>query len=206
MPSISAIYWDIGGVLLTNGWDTSERKTVYAQFGIDGGPIEGRHEKLNDAWEKGGITVWEYLREVVFFEERAFTPRDFFAAMKAQSRVLHPRAIDVLKQLAATRSYKICALNNESAELHEYRMERFGLGSCFDAQFCSAFIGMRKPHEAIYLAGMRVMAMHAENAVFIDDREENARVAASLGIHAVQFQSPEQLAAELNKLGVAVNL
>lgn len=205
-PTIRTIFWDVGGVLLTNGWDHSERKAVLDNFGVDIGPVEERHPGPNDLWEKGKISVWQYLDETVFFEPRSFTPQAFFECMKQQSRVLHAGSIGILRRVAESQHHRVCILNNESAELHDYRMEKFGLRGLFDAAFCSAYVGLRKPDTAIFQMALRVMETTPEQAVFIDDRTGNAEAAAALGVHAIRFESPEQLAEELKSLGVDADL
>ena len=87
MTDISTVLWDVGGVLLTNGWDHAGRADVLAHFNVDKAEFEERHPEANDAWEKGLITVEEYLHRTVFWETRKFTPAEFLEAMKAESRV-----------------------------------------------------------------------------------------------------------------------
>jgi putative hydrolase of the HAD superfamily len=205
MPPIRTIYWDVGGVLLTNGWDHTERAAVLNQFGVDKATVDARHEAANDPWEKGEISVWEYLDRTIFFEPRDFTPQQFFAAMKQQSQWLSNGAIEILRGLAAAKNHTIVILNNESAELHDYRMEKFNFGGLFDAAFCSAYVGLRKPDAAIFRVALRVMQTPAEEAVFIDDRKSNAEAASALGMHGIQFQSPQQLAQALQGLGIVGN-
>ncbi len=53
MAEISTILWDVGGVLLTNGWDHFERAAVLQQFGLDSAPFEERHELANDPVGEG---------------------------------------------------------------------------------------------------------------------------------------------------------
>ena len=80
MAEISTILWDVGGVLLTNGWDHLERSAVLQHFGLDSAPFEQRHELANDPWEKGFMTAEQYLLQTVFYEPRPFTPAAFLAS------------------------------------------------------------------------------------------------------------------------------
>lgn len=202
MPKIRAVFWDIGGVLLTNGWDHKERAQLYSQFGVDKGPVEERHEEPNDLWEKGKITVWEYLERVIFFEPRDFTPEQFFQAMKEQSQVLNPGSFQILRALAAQKEYKLVMLNNESAELNDYRIEQFGLAQAFDFFICSAYVGLRKPSRVMFETALQLTQVAARDVVFVDDRAGNCESAASTGMHAIHFQSPQQFGAKLQELGV----
>ena len=86
-PEIRAIYWDIGGVLLTNGWDHQERARVLQQFSIPRDEYEAHHAEANDRWERGELTDDEFLKQTVFFKERSFTPAQFLQALREQSQV-----------------------------------------------------------------------------------------------------------------------
>jgi putative hydrolase of the HAD superfamily len=204
MSEISTIFWDVGGVLLTNGWDHHERAAVLAQFGLDLEAFEQRHPEANDAWEKSLIAVKEYLDRTVFYEPRSFTPDDFLEAMKAQSLVLKDSGLDLLQDLAASGEVELGMLNNEARELNDYRIDEFGLLECFDLFVSSCYVGMRKPDAKIYRAALDLVQRDPEETIFIDDREENAAAAAALGMHAIRYQGAEHLRTELARLGIQV--
>src|ERR1700742_1708318 len=111
MVEISTILWDVGGVLLTNGWDTRERAAVLKKFQLDSEPFEQRHELTNDPWEKGLITAEEYLLRTVFYEPRFFTPAEFLQAMKERSTLLPHTAMRILQELAASEEIELAMLN-----------------------------------------------------------------------------------------------
>jgi len=196
------ILFDVGGVMLTNGWDHKERKVVIEQFNLDREAFEARHEKPNDAWERDTITISEYLKETVFYEPRAFTEADFLEAMKAVSVPIPATAIPVLKDLAATGKYLIGTLNNESRYLHEYRMAKYGITPYLDLQLCSAYLGMRKPDADIYRRAIDIVGRPASRILFIDDRAGNAEAAHAAGMAAIQFTGEEQLRAKLKELEI----
>jgi putative hydrolase of the HAD superfamily len=200
--SFDAILFDVGGVMLTNGWDHKERKVVIDQFNLDLAAFESRHEKPNDAWERDTITIGGYLKETIFYEPRAFTEADFLEAMKAVSVPIPATAIPVLKDLAATSKYLIGTLNNESRYLHEYRMQKYGIAPYLDFQLCSAYVGMRKPDADIYRRAIDIVGRPATSILFIDDRAGNADAARSAGMAAIQFHSEEQLRSELQQLNI----
>jgi putative hydrolase of the HAD superfamily len=202
VSEIRAIYCDVGGVLLTNGWDHEIRRRVIESFGLDLAAFEARHEEPNDEWEKGKISIEEYLTETVFYEPRKFTREAFIAAMKSESRVLHPESIRIVSGLRMSGRYTVAMLNNESAELNDYRIRQFKLANCFDCFFSSCYVGLRKPHAEIYKLGLKLLQRAAQECVFIDDRAENVAGGQSVGMHGIHFQSPEQLMAELAKLNI----
>jgi hypothetical protein len=100
MSGISTILWDVGGVLLTNGWDQQQRDSVLARFGLNRTDFDPRHAEVFDAWERDEIGVDEYLRHTVFFEPRSFTKIQFLEAMQGESRLLPDSALGILRQLA----------------------------------------------------------------------------------------------------------
>ncbi len=205
MAQIEVVYFDVGGVLLTNGWDHTERARVLDHFGVDRERYEARHAAPNDAWEKGKITVEEFLRETVFYEPRTFTIAQFVQAMREQSQWLPKGAISTLRALRASGQVKLAMLNNEARELNDYRIDHFGLDCFFDGFFSSCYLGLRKPDPAIFEAALALLHQKPERSAFIDDREGNCAAAAKLGFHAIQYQDEQQLARELHALGIAVD-
>jgi len=204
MATINTILWDVGGVLLTNGWDQKGRAAVLSRFGLDRDAFEQRHEEPNDAWEKGLITVDEYLQKTVFHEPRNFTPDEFFAAMKAESQVLADSALGILAALAASDAVLLGMVNNESRELNDYRIQKFRLRDYFKVFLSSCYVGLRKPGARIFELALDVLQRDAESVVFVDDRPGNVAAANALGIHGIQYQGSEPLRAEFERLGISL--
>jgi putative hydrolase of the HAD superfamily len=206
MAEIRAICFDIGGVLLTNGWDHAERAAVLGHFSLDRAAYEARHELANDAWEKGLITVEQFLAQTVFYEPRSFTPGEFIEQMKAQSKVLPNGALGILEELRASNRLKLVTLNNEARELNAYRIERFGLHDYFDAFLSSCYLGLRKPDPEMFKLATNLLQWKPEQVAFVDDRQQNCDAAASLGIHAICYRDETQFAQELARLGVSAGV
>jgi putative hydrolase of the HAD superfamily len=204
MDGVSTILWDIGGVLLTNGWDRQQRDAVIARFGLDPADFDRRHSAIDQAWERDEIGVDEYLRQTVFFEPRTFTPAEFLDAMRAQSALLPDSGVGILRQLAASQQYVLATVNNEARALNEFRLKKFSLLDEFDTFFSSCYLGLRKPDRKIFQIALDVLQRDPERAVFIDDRPENVAAAVSLGIHGIRYQGSAQLANELAALGISL--
>ncbi len=204
-PKITALYWDIGGVLLTNGWDHHERERVFAQFSIDRDEYEARHPDANERWEKGELSDEDFLARTVFFQERSFTQQQFLEAVRQQSQWLPGGAKQVVEAARAHSGLRMAMLNNESGPLNDYRIESFGLAAYFDGFYSSAYLGMRKPEPKIYQTGLSLLHQRAEQSVFIDDREKNCAAAAAVGMHAIQYKDEQQLAEALRALGVRLD-
>lgn len=203
MSEIKVIFWDIGGVLLTNGWDKDQRARVLGALGVDLPEYEARHEAANFFWERGLSTAREFFRKTVFQPNqpvRSFSYDDLWERVCAESKVLHPGSFDVLRGLAGR--YRLATLNNESRELNEYRLDAFGLRNCFDFFICSGYMHEMKPLPDIYRAAVEIAGVPAEQTLFIDDKQENCDTARSLGMRAVRFVSPAQLTQELAHYGI----
>lgn len=203
-PKIRAIYWDIGGVLLTNGWDHEERARVLAQFSIPREEYESRHEEPNDRWEKGELTDEQFLQQTVFSKPRSFTAAEFIEAIRAQSQWLPGGAKDVIASLRQRNALKMAMLNNESGALNDYRIAKFGLAEYFDGFFCSAYIGMRKPDPRMFRAGTEMLNLQPQECAFVDDRENNCAAAAEVGMNAIQYTTEAALREALSGLGVSL--
>jgi putative hydrolase of the HAD superfamily len=202
MFPFDVILFDVGGVLLTNGWDRVERAAAVAHFGLDAEALETRHAAVMEAWERGEIDLNEYLSAAVFYEPRAFSRSEFFSFMLAQSQRLPHGALHILAELAASNPCMIGALNNEARETNEFRFGHFGLRRYFKVAFSSCYVGLRKPEPAMYLRALDILGCKAERILFIDDRQENVAGGLAAGMKAIQFAGADTLRAELEGLGV----
>ena len=203
MNKFTTILWDIGGVLLTNGWDHNGRRDVFTALGVDDvDEVERRHATENDPWEKGTIDFDQYLERTLFYKPRPFIPAQAKTAIEALSIVLEDSAMPVLKDLHAAGKVTMGQLNNESRELNDMRLERFGLKEYLSVFLCSGYVGLRKPDPAIYRLGHEVLQKDPGKIIFIDDREKNVQEAAGVGFHAIQYKGEVALRADLAALGI----
>jgi putative hydrolase of the HAD superfamily len=202
MFPFDVILFDVGGVLLTNGWDNRERAAVLERFHVDRAAFEVRHPEPYRAWERGAIPVEAYLDATVFNEPRSFSHDEFFAAICGQSQLLPNGAMGILTELAASDKCMLGALNNEARETNEFRFAHFGLRDLFRVILSSCYLGMRKPDLAIYHLALDILGRPAERILLIDDREENTVAAAAAGVKAIRFLGADALRRELESLGV----
>jgi len=202
MFPFDVILFDVGGVLLTNGWDHGERAAAMSHFELDRAAFEARHLAPNDAWERDVIPVKAYLDTTVFYEPRSFSHEDFVAFMLTQSKLLPDGALGILRELAAADQYLLGALNNEARVTNEYRFNTFGLRELFDVGLSSCYLGLRKPDVAIYKRALDIVGRAPERVLFIDDRRENVAAADAVGMKGIQFLGADSLRSELVSLGV----
>lgn len=202
MFPFDVILFDVGGVLLTNGWDAQERALAAQHFQLDLSELEVKHRSVFSAWERGLISRDEYLDAAVFYEPRSFSRDDFFSFVLAQSRWLPHGAIGTLREFAASNKCTVGALNNEARETNEYRFAAFGLRDYFKVSLSSCYLGLRKPDLAIFQRALDILGRPAERILFIDDRAENVAGAVQAGIKAIQFKNDEQLRGEFERLNL----
>lgn len=201
MPGVTAIFWDVGGVILSNGWDRSSRATAAKKFGLDWEDFEDRHELAMPAFETGRASLDTYLQRTVFYRKRNFTRDEFVNFIFAQSAE-YPESRAVLSSLAVTGKYFLATINNEPLEINEWRIRQFNLRREFAAFFSSCYLGIRKPDEGIYKLALEVTQRNPSECVFIDDRELNLECAKTLGMRAIHFQNAAQLRQDLAANGV----
>ncbi len=203
MPKITTLFWDIGGVILTNGWDTRSRREAAETFRLDWEEFQDRHDLSFPAFDSGNISLNEYLDRTLFYRPRGFTREEFTAFMFAQSKE-YPESRAVLDAVARTGKYFIGAINNEPLELNEYRIEAFRLRRDFQVFFSSCYLHARKPEEMIFRIALEVTQRPAQECVFIDDRPLNLENPRRLSMNTIHYESAPQLRQELQKYGVEV--
>jgi putative hydrolase of the HAD superfamily len=204
MDKIEALFWDNGGVILTNGWDREARKRAAEKFHLDWDDFSDRHELMLNAFETGQATLDQYVQHTVFYRPRDYKPEDFKAFMFSQSQPF-PEALEFCSKIAAQRKYIMAALNNESREINEYRITQFKMKNYFEVFFSSCYLGVRKPDIQIYRRVMEITQRKPSACVMIDDRELNLECARELGLQTIHVKNLEQLKQDLAKLGVTAD-
>ncbi len=203
MTKILTIFFDVGGVCLTNGWDHISRQKSTVRFSLDYEEMEKRHNPVFKKFEKGKLTLDEYLNHVVFFKKRDFTKQEFTEFMYSQSCPFNS-TLKLLGKLSSGNKYQLATLNNESRELNRYRIDKFGLDKYFECFFSSCYLGVRKPESEIFDKALHILHKKPEECLFIDDREENYRSARSSGINAILLENPEDLPKKLKEFNIEI--
>lgn len=203
MPEIRALFWDVGGVLLTNAWDHEERNFAIEQFHLDKDEVESRHKLCVQPFEEGRMSLDEYLQQTVFSQPRTFSPEEFKQYMFSLSK---PKP-DVLEIARGLRDrYLMATINNESRELNQYRIATFQLTEYFQIFVSSCFVGLRKPDERIYRLALDLTQRKAEECCFVDDRPVNVDAATKVGMRAILLRDAGQLKADFEKNGVDISV
>lgn len=203
---IKTIFWDIGGVLLTNGWDIDQRAEVLTALGVDLPAYEAVHDEVNYFWERGLISAQDFFERTVIETNPHLNLKfdHLWQLVCAESKVLHQECFHILATLKRSGHHQLATLNNESRELNQHRLNAFHLRQFFDYFICSGYVHEMKPLPDIYRAATDISGFTPEAALFIDDKQENCEAARILGMHTIHFESPAQLCASLTQLGIAI--
>lgn len=183
--TIRALFLDLGGVLLTNGWDRSMRERAADKFHLDLADMDERHHLTFDTYEEGKLSLDEYLSRVVFCQARPFSKEEFIDFMFAQSQP-HSEVIDLVRRLKSKFGLKLAAVSNEGRELALYRIKKYALDDFIDFFIVSSFVHFRKPDHDIFGVALDIAQVEPSQVVYIEDRPLFVQVAQELGMHGIR--------------------
>lgn len=196
---IKVLFTDLGGVLLTNGWDHKSRAKAIALFDLEEKEFESRHQLLFGDYETGKIPLKTYLHYAVFYKARAFSEETFIEFMYAQSKA-YPEMINLIKKLKKEYGLKVVVISNEGKELTNYRIKTFGLNEFVDFFLVSCFLGIRKPDRQVWEMALNFVQVAPEETIYIDDRQLFVEISGNFGIHALCHENYTATSATLNDL------
>src|SRR6201985_3275090 len=200
---VTALFLDVGGVMLTNGWDRRSREAAAKKFGLDLDELNDRRRMTFDTYESGKLSLDEYLKRSVFYVDRPFTMEEFRTFMYDQS-VAYPDMLDLFRQLKARHGLKIAVVNNEGRELNEHRIRTFRLGEFVDFFISSSFVHFRKPDADIWKMALDIAQIHKEEIVYITARAMIVEVAEGLGLRGIVHKKYEQTRDTLAAMGLTL--
>ncbi|HZF07238.1 MAG TPA: HAD-IA family hydrolase [Thermoanaerobaculia bacterium] len=199
--AITHLFTDLGGVLLTNGWDHNLRHKTADHFGIDKAEMDERHHLTYDTYESGKMGLPAYLDRIIFYEPRPFTQKDVVDFILGEARAFNDM-IDLVCGLKARHGIKVAVLSNEGREVTADRIRRFKLAEFVDFFIVSSYVHFRKPDEDIFRVALDIAQAEPERTVYIEDRQMFVEVAASLGLRALWHRGYEATRAALAELGL----
>lgn len=181
---ITTLLCDVGGVLLTNGWDRHSRMKAAEQFNFDIKEFESRHQMCFYLYEIGKITLKEYLEETLFYQQRTFSMEKFIEFMHAQSKP-YEEMIAFVKNLKHKHNLKIVLFSNEGRELTDYRIKKFAFRDFVDFFIFSSYVHARKPDKEMFRMALDLVQSPPESIIYIDDRQMFIDIAVKMGIHGI---------------------
>ena len=198
---ITALFVDIGGVLLTDGWDHDARKRAATNFKLELAEMEDRHHLTFDTYEEGKLTLEQYLDRVVFYQKRSFTRAQFRHFMFAQSKP-YPEMIELVSKLKSKYGLKIVVVSNEARELNAHRIREFKLDGLVDSFISSCFVHCRKPDADIFRLALDIAQAPARQVVYVDNTPMFVQIAEGLGIRSILHTDYRSTCAKLASLGL----
>ena len=199
--AITCMFLDIGGVLLTDGWDHHARERAAANFKLNLPEMEDRHHLTFDTYEEGKLTLEEYLDRVVFYKKRPFTQAQFRQFMFAQSKP-YPKMIELVRRLKVRYGLKIVVVSNEARELNSHRIRKFKLDKFVDSFISSCFVHVRKPDTDIFRLALDVAQAPARQVIYIENTSMFVQIVEGLGIRSILHTDYKSTCAQLASLGL----
>ena len=200
---ITHLFCDLGGVLLSNGWDRFARARATELFQLEGREVEERHKLYFHTYEIGKLTSDEYLSNVIFYKERNFSKESFLDLMCAQTTA-HAEMILLVRSLKSTYNLTMATINNEGRELNQFRIQHFGLKDIFHFFISSSIVHLSKPDAEIFTLALDIAQVAPANALYIDDRIQFVNIAKSFGFHGIHHTDHDSTVKAFAGLGLVL--
>ena len=194
---IEAVIFDWGGVLIKH-----PKASLIAYFsnslGVNEEAYNPMYEKFLPEFEKGMIsedTWWENVCSELGVKK----PNNQSLWWEAFRHSYDP--IEEMFSLAShlkEREFKVALLSNSELPSMRYFYEQ--QYDMFDVTVFSCAERMRKPEKRIYEVTLKRLGVQANEAIFIDDKQENINAAKELGIYGILFVNPDQVKKELTSV------
>jgi putative hydrolase of the HAD superfamily len=197
---VSTLFLDVGGVLLTNGWDHHARRRAAKHFNLNWADMQERHELNFEIQEEDKITFQEYLDRVIFWQKRSFTRAEFRQFMFAQSKPF-TKMIELIRNLKVKYKLKVFVVSNEAREVNAHRISQFKLDGFVDAFISSCFVHRRKPDVDIFRLALDIALVPAHEIVYIENTPLFVQIAESLGIPSILHTDYKSTSAKLASFG-----
>ncbi|MFP5081304.1 HAD family hydrolase [Pedobacter sp. JCM 36344] len=199
---ISTLFLDIGGVLLTDGWNRNSRQAATKLFHLNHQDMDERHHLNFETYELGKMTLDTYLDRVIFYKPRNFSKDEFKTFMYEQSQS-HPEMIKLFIHLKMKYSLKVAVVSNEGRELNNYRIKKFKLNSFIDFFISSSFVKLRKPDADIFSLALDIAQVNASEILYIDNQPMFVGIAEGFGIKGISHSDYDTTVAKLKEFGLA---
>jgi len=157
------------------------------------------HFDLIELFDKGQISPQEFYTKIISLTGAHLS---FEAFQEAYCDVFSPNypVIEILKR--ARNFYRLVLLSNTDILRFSFIQQRFPEVMIFDSLVLSYHVGLMKPHPRIYQIALEAAQVRAAEAIFIDDLEENVRMAEALGMATILYRPETDLEKALASFGI----
>lgn len=191
MKAFKILFLDIGGVLLSDGWNHAARIEAIEKFKLEPIQFQKDHSVAFPLFENGKLNLDQYLESVIFNVDRNFTKKEFSDFMFSRTSQL-PDFLPWLINWKKEKDIKIFSINNEGKEFNDYRIKHFKLHDCFDAFISSCEVGFSKPDPSIFKLALGIAQEEAQHCLYFDDRAIHVAIAKQMGLNAHIHESFEK--------------
>ena len=193
---IKAVIFDIGGVIVK--FSNADYYKYISRVCKIGEPEVRRviERRALDLFESGKMTSVEFERFISKNFEIHRNMVQWYNFYKNKVKI-NPDVVELIKELHET--YITAYITNIDRGRYNYTLDILDRDD-FDFRFASCYMGIRKPNIGIYKKALKEMHIKPEEAVFIDNMQENVIGARKAGMHGVLFESRRMLDISLSKL------
>ena len=207
--TITAVFWDFGGVLTTSPFENFRRYEEQHGLPRDFLRTINATNPDSNAWarfERSELGLDDF--DQAFAEESAAAGHrvpgsDIIRLLSGQ---LRPEMVDALRRIR--RQYRIaCITNNvragEGPSMQpdaERAREIDAVMAEFEQVVESSRLGLRKPDPRIYRHACELMAVSPEEVVYLDDLGINLKPARELGMITIKVTDPDAALASLEEI------
>jgi putative hydrolase of the HAD superfamily len=204
-PSIAAVLWDFGGVILSSPFEAFNRYEQDHHLPPDFIRGVNATDPHTNAWAR--------------LERSDITPAEFDAAFAAESEALghrvpgadvlallsgqvRPEMVRALDRVIEAGYRTACLTNNVSGEhASAERAETIGaIMARFDHVVESSKVGCRKPEPRFYEIACELLGVAPHECVFLDDLGINLKPAAAMGMRTIKVLAADQAITELSAI------
>ena len=191
---IKNIIFDLSEVIIS-GYHGVER-LLKEQFGIPEQDFKEQKQLKNELFlelMRGNLSEKEYLEELLQGTNWNISVEQLKTAIRQNLNQPIPGTMEIVKQLKAKGKYQLILLSDHAREWMGYIEENNKDLNIFDKKIFSYDIGVVKSDDQTFKTVLEKVAIVADETLFIDDYEKNAKNAEAVGIHGIVFENAEQL-------------
>lgn len=190
---IKLIIFDLGGILVPEK-KPAILEHVAKEIGCTKEQLDKNLKEYDEALTKGEITLKEFYRKLLKRCTIEKNPDEIVKKhIEEYKRVSTQRSEEIISLIEELKiNYEVVALTNTEIEMGNYNREH-GLFQYFERAFLSTEMHMKKPDAMIFQKVLDECNVTADEALFIDDKEENTEGARELGILCILYENPKQL-------------
>jgi epoxide hydrolase-like predicted phosphatase len=197
--SIRAVFWDLGGVIVRTH-DRSGRTYWEKRLGLQPNELDrlvfrGETSRKASIGQASTADIWSSVGDHLDLDRTILDKLilDFWRGDRVDTDL-----VDFIRSLRP--AFLTGLISNGWSDLRHALEHEWHFVDAFDDIVISAEVGLVKPSPEIYHLALERMNIEARHAVFIDDFEENVDGARAVNMHAIHFQSPQQVISELQTL------